>query len=248
MSAASLVKVPIAHRGLHDRAAGVVENTPTAARAAVAKGFGVECDVQLTADGEAVVFHDFVLERLTDGAGAVVARKAADLAAIPMKGCADRIMTLADFLGVVGGRTPLIVEIKSGFDGDLRLTRRTLEILRAYDGPLGIKSFDPVVLIEAKRLAAGRIPCGIVAMLDYSYPDYVSIDAPGKRALANLLHFAESRPDFVSWKVSDLPCAAPFLCRAGMGLPLMAWTVRTPEDRARAAAHADQMVFEGFVP
>jgi hypothetical protein len=69
-----------------------------------------------------------------------------------------------------------------------------------------------------------------------------------KNALANLLHFAESRPSFVSWRVRDLPCAAPYLCQSALGLPLMTWTVRTPEDRAIAARHADQMVFEGFVP
>ena len=81
-----------------------------------------------------------------------------------------------------------------------------------------------------------------------AYRDYDPLSAAQKHALANLLHFEESRPDFVSWKVADLPSAAPFLCSKALGLPLMSWTVRTPEDRARAAAHADQMVFEGFLP
>jgi glycerophosphoryl diester phosphodiesterase len=245
--AAALVAAPIAHRGLHDSAKGLVENTLSAARAAIAGGFGIECDLQLSADGEAVVFHDFTLERLTKGAGDIGARKAADLAAIPLKGTADRIPTLADLLHLVAGRVPLIIEVKSRFDGDMRLVRRTVEQVTGYDGPVGIKSFDAEVVAELRQIAPD-IPRGIVAQLDYSYPDYASLGAAEKHALANLLHYPESLPHFVSWQVRDLPSAAPFLCRTALGLPVMAWTVRTPEDRARAAKHADQMVFEGFHP
>ncbi len=116
---------PIASRGLHVRTAGIIENTVGAARAAIAGGFAIECDVQLTRDLEAVVFHDFALERLTEGTGRVIERTAAELAAIPMRGTTDRIMPLSAFLAELGGRVPLVCEIKSSFDGDLRLTRRT---------------------------------------------------------------------------------------------------------------------------
>ncbi|MGL4324607.1 MAG: glycerophosphodiester phosphodiesterase family protein [Beijerinckiaceae bacterium] len=246
--ASFLVARPVAHRGLHDAAQGVIENTLSAARAAIAKNFAIECDVQRTADNEAVVFHDFTLDRLTKSRGKVSDQSAAALAGVEYQACADRILPLQALLDTVAGQVPLIVEIKSTYDGDLRLTRRTMEALKEYRGPVGVKSFDPDVLIEAKKLADGKIPCGIVAMLDYSYPDYETVDAQRKHALANLLHFGESRPDFISWRVGDLPSAAPYLCRAGMGLPVMTWTVRTAQDRARAKAHADQMVFEGFVP
>ena len=248
VDASFLVARPVAHRGLHDAASGVIENTLSAARAAIAKNFAIECDVQRTADDESVVFHDFTLDRLMKGAGKLAEKSAAALAQIDYKSCEDRILPLQSLLDTIAGRVPLICEIKSAFDGDMRLTRRTMEVLLRYGGPVGVKSFDPAVLIEAKKLAAGKIPCGIVAMQDYSYPDYERVDAAGKFALANLLHFGESRPDFISWRVGDLPCAAPYLCRAGMGLPLMTWTVRTPADVARAKHHADQMVFEGFIP
>lgn len=247
-AAAVLVSRPVAHRGLHDRAAGVIENTLGAARAAIGKGFAIECDVQWTADGEAAVFHDFTLDRLTTAQGKAADFTAAALAGFAMKDTSDRIPTLRALLDLIGGRVPLIVEIKSAFAGDLRLARRTVEILLGYDGPVGIKSFDPAMVVESHRLAGGKIPCGIVAMQEYAYKDYEGLDPAAKRALANLLHFPESRPDFISWKVDDLPCAAPFLCNKALGLPLMAWTVRTPEQRAQAKAHADQMVFEGFVP
>lgn len=243
-----LVAKPIAHRGLHDLAAGVIENSPSAATAAIAGGFSIECDVQLTADGEAVVFHDFVLDRLTGETGAVVARKAADLTAIALKGSDDRILTLSAFLDLIGGRVPVVIEIKSRFDGDLALTRRTVEVLAGYKShPIVIKSFDPAIVTALRELAP-QIPRGIVAMNAYDYGDYDKLSADRKHALANLLHFTESRPDFISWKVTDLESAAPYLCRNALGLPLMSWTVRTPEERQRAAAMADQMVFEGFRP
>jgi glycerophosphoryl diester phosphodiesterase len=193
------------------------------------------------------VFHDFTLDRLTITEGAVNQRSAEALARIAMKGTSDRIPTLRQFLDLIGGRVPLVVEVKSRFDGDMRLARRVADVAADYAGPVALKSFDPEIVAFLHPLAPDR-PRGIVAMLDYSYPDYEGLSAERKHALANLLHFTESKPDFLSWRVRDLPCAAPYLCRVGMHLPVMTWTVRTPEDQARAADHADQMVFEGFVP
>lgn len=243
-----LIAKPIAHRGLHGLEPGVIENSGSAALAAIAGGFGIECDVQLAADGEAVVFHDFVLDRLTAETGPVVAKTAAELGAITLTGSGDPILTLSAFLDLIGGRVPLVIEIKSRFDGDLALTQRTAEIVAERAGqPIVIKSFDPEI-VTALREIAPHIPRGIVAMNAYDYGDYDKLSPDRKHALANLLHFGESRPDFLSWKVTDLESAAPYLCRTGMGLPVMSWTVRTPEQREMAAKHADQMVFEGFRP
>lgn len=239
---------PIAHRGLHNAALGVIENSLSAADAAISGRFGIECDVQLSADGEAMVFHDFNLDRLTDTVGPVVARTAAELGAIGLNGSDDTIPTLAALVDLLAGRMPLVIEIKSRFDGDLALTRRTVEIVKQHGGqPIALKSFDPGIIASLRALAP-TIPRGIIAMSDYSYPDYDGLDAGAKHALANLLHFNESRPDFLSWKVADLPSAAPFLCRSALAMPVMTWTVRTQEDREKASLHADQMVFEGFRP
>lgn len=243
-----LIARPIAHRGLHDVAAGVIENSIPAAEAAIAGRFGIECDVQLSADGEAMVFHDFVLDRLTETTGAVAALTADALAAITLKGSTARIPTLSGFLDLIAGRVPLVIEIKSRFNGDLALTRRAAEIVSARAGqPIVFKSFDPDI-VAALRDLAPAVPRGIVAMNDYSYDDFSHLDAAKRHAMANLLHFSESRPDFLSWKVVDLESAAPYLCRNALGMPLMSWTVRTPADREKAARHADQMVFEGFTP
>lgn len=242
---------PIAHRGLHRIAEGVVENTLTAARDAVARNFGIECDVQLSADGEAMVFHDFTLERLTAAAGRLDARTATQLAEIAYKAGADRISTLAQLLETIGGRTPLVCEIKSEFTGDMRLAERCAHTVAAYAGPVALKSFDPSIIAhlrrEAARLRIADRPLGIVAEAAFDHPEWSMIPPDDRRAMGHLLHWDRTRPDFVSWRVADLPHAAPFFA-GKLGAPVMTWTVRTPPQVDLATRYADQMVFEGFTP
>ncbi|MCB5176761.1 glycerophosphodiester phosphodiesterase family protein [Microvirga lenta] len=244
-----LVAKPIAHRGLHDKANGVIENTISAAEAAIARGFPIELDVQLTTDNEAVVFHDFELDRLTGDTGVVAERRLADLTKVEISGArgGDRIPSLKQFLDAVAGRVPLVVEIKSKFNGDMTLTKRVCEILSDYSGPFVVKSFDPDI-VATLRTSAPSITRGIIGELNYASKNDSFMSAELKHRLANLLHFSESQPQFVSWKVHDLPSAGPHLCKVLGNLPVMTWTVRTPEERARAEKYADQMVFEGFLP
>jgi glycerophosphoryl diester phosphodiesterase len=241
---------PIAHRGLHAAEKGIIENTIAAADAAIAHGFAIECDIQRTADGEAVVFHDFTFDRLTTGRGRLDAAPMRFVETIGFRATGDRIPTLRAFLERIGGRVPLICEVKSRFDGDMRLADRAAAVAAAYDGPLAFKSFDPAVMahLRAADPAHAVRPLGMCAEANYADPDYALLTADRKRALANFLHYRDTRPDFVSYAVYDLPHAVPFLCRVGIGLPVMTWTVRTPDERRAAADHADQMVFEGFVP
>ena len=242
---------PIAHRGLHDPALNIVENSRAAAESAIARGCAIECDVQITADGEAVVFHDFTLERLTGGAGRVDQTTAAQFAATPLRNASEAPPTLKEFCAVIGRRTPLICEIKSRFDGDLRLAKRVAEVTAAYAGPLAIKSFDPAVMTflnrNRRQLGIRYTPLGMVAQAHYDGPDedWSHLDAAARYALANFLHYRETVPDFISYRVDDLPGAVPYLCRSGIGIPLMAWTVRTDEQAAKARQWADQVIFEG---
>ncbi|WP_036302679.1 glycerophosphodiester phosphodiesterase family protein [Methylobacterium sp. 77] len=238
---------PIAHRGLHDRAAGIPENTVAAAQAAVAHGYAIECDVQISADGEAMVFHDEALGRLTGAVALVAETPVAALAALAVAGSSETIPTLPDYLAAIAGRVPLVIEIKSRFTGDLRLTERVAEIVRSYDGPVAVKSFDPS-LIAAFAGLAPDIPRGIVGETRQDDPAYATMSDSLRRSLSDLLHLATSRPDFLSWRVDDLPCAATFLCRHLGRMPVMTWTVRNPDQRRNAQDHADQMVFEGFRP
>ena len=243
---------PIAHRGLHDCGRGpLVENSPSAARAAMARGYAIECDVQLSGDSEAMVFHDFTLERLTAQQGRMDAFTAQQLCGLSLRGGADAITTLPAFLALIDGATPLVCEIKSRFDGDMRLAERVAACAAAYDGPLCIESFDPLVMAHLRAHGAAfgiaHAPLGMVAQADYDGEDceWSHLDAAHKRALAQFLHFEQTRPDFLSYGLRDLPHAVPHLCRAGLGLPVTIWTVRTKAERALALRNGDQIVFEG---
>ena len=145
---------PVAHRGLHDASRGILENTLPAAIAAIEHGFSIEVDLQMSRDGEVIVFHDDTLERLTTGTGRVAARTAADLADIPFKVGTARIPTLQDLLDTVAGRVPLVLELKSQWvrDPGTRLVAGVVAALEAYDGPVAAMSFDPD-LVEGLRHA-----------------------------------------------------------------------------------------------
>lgn len=238
---------PVAHRGLHDKTKGVIENTRSAFAAALDGGFGMECDIQPSADGEAMVFHDYTLGRLTTGAGRVDARLSASLKTLAFKETGDFMQTLDELLAQVSGKQALVVEVKSRFDGNIAICGRIAASVKDYSGPLVLKSFDPAMLV-ALRKAGVTQPLGIVAMGHYDYPDYALVSPEGKHALANLLHFAESKPDFLSWNHKDLPSAAPYLCRSQLGLPVMSWTIRSKAEAERARPYIDQIVFEGFDP
>lgn len=247
MSLDWLTARPLAHRGLHDAAKGVIENTPAAVTAAIAAGYAMELDLQVTADGEAVLHHDYALGRLTEGAGELAAMTAADLKRVPFKATGDRIVTLGELCDLVGGRALMVLELKSRFDGDERLVRRTAQVLGTYSGPVAVMSFDPAMMAQMRRVAPALVR-GIDAERHFSHPEWSRLGATQKRSMALLLHAGKTRPHFVSYRVQDLPGLAPFVARHIFRLPLLAWTVRTREERARADRFADQMIFEGFQP
>jgi glycerophosphoryl diester phosphodiesterase len=238
---------PVAHRGLHDRARGIIENMPGAARAAVDGHFGIECDIQLTADGEAIVHHDDALGRLTQGSGALLGMTAAELKAVRFKDTSERMMSLGDLCALVQGRVPLVIEVKSHFDGDRKLVRRMAEVLAAYPGPAAGMSFDPDQVMALRELMPER-PRGIIAERNYDEADWPETTPAQRRGMLHLRHAFRTRPHFVAYWVDDLPAPAPWIARHIFGLPLLTWTVRTQEQRERAARYADQVIFEGFLP
>jgi len=134
----------------------------------------------------------------------------------------------------------------------MRLIERLTSLIGSYDGPLALKSFDPAIIVHLRThpllLAARPRPLGVVGLCRYEDPEWAGIGAQDKHGLTHFLHFAESRPDFLSYYVEDLDTAVPFLLRQAAGLPVMGWTVRTAAQRRKAQQFADQMVFEGFVP
>jgi glycerophosphoryl diester phosphodiesterase len=238
---------PVAHRGLHDVTRGIIENMPAAARAAVDGNFAIECDIQLTADGEAMVHHDDALGRLTEGSGALLGKTAAELKAVRFRNTDERMMTLGDLCALVAGRVPLVIEVKSHFDGDRKLVKRMAEVLAGYSGPAVGMSFDPHQVLALRELMP-QLVRGIVAEREYTETDWPEASAEQRRGMTHLRHAFRTRPHFVAYWVNELPAVVPWIARNIFGLPLLSWTVRTPEQRARAARYADQMIFEGFLP
>jgi len=238
---------PIAHRGLHDRARGIIENMPAAAQAAVSGNFSIECDIQLTADGEAMVHHDDALGRLTEGTGALLGMTSGQLRAVKFRDTSERMMSLGDLCALVAGRVPLVIEVKSHFDGDRKLVTRMSDVLASYSGPVAGMSFDPDQML-ALREKMPALPRGIIAQRTYEEADWPEATLAQRQSMLHLRHAFRTQPHFVAYRVDDLPAPAPWIARNVFGLPLLTWTVRTPEQRATATRYADQMIFEGFLP
>ncbi|MXO61098.1 glycerophosphodiester phosphodiesterase [Altererythrobacter salegens] len=223
-----------AHRGLHTSAD--VENSPGAFAAAIARGMGIECDIQLSGDGQAMVFHDWELDRLTAETGPVADRTAAELGAIALGSSGERIPTLRDLLGLVRGRVPLLIEIKSRREmriGAVCLAVR--RVLEGYGGEAAIMSFDP-------RVAAwfGRNAPGIVRGLVVTEEN----DRTFIGTIRRYLWLWDAKPDFLAYDVRDLPSGFAAAQRR-RGLPLLTWTVRTPALRLLASQFADAPIAEG---
>jgi glycerophosphoryl diester phosphodiesterase len=238
---------PIAHRGLHDARCGIIENSLTAAHAAIAQNYVIECDVQLTSDGEAVVFHDFTLDRLTAAQGDIQNHSAHDLCKLQLMQSADTIPTLQQFITKIAGKTPLIIEIKSKFNNDLRLTHRVAEIVSSINAPIAVKSFDPACIAELRRIAP-HIPRGIVGMGNYECDEFSHISNDHKHDLINLYNFRNTMPDFLSWHFKHLEQLSKTLVKNELNHPIFAWTIHDATEAKMAKIYASQIIFEGFIP
>ncbi|HZF45730.1 MAG TPA: glycerophosphodiester phosphodiesterase family protein [Sphingomonadaceae bacterium] len=224
-----------AHRGLHGP--GVPENSLSAFAGAIARGMGIECDIQRSGDGQAMVFHDWELDRLTGESGPVADRPAVVLGQIPLNGGkGDHIPTLREVLATVAGRAPLLIEIKSkrGYHvaASCLAVRRELE---GYRGAHAVMSFDPRV----SRWFAAHSPRTLRGLV-MTEEDDRGIAGWARRHL----WLWTAKPDFLAYDIRDLPSRFAAAQR-GRGLPVTSWTVRTPELRQRAALHADAPIAEG---
>ncbi|GGB88563.1 phosphodiesterase [Novosphingobium endophyticum] len=223
-----------AHRGLHGP--GVPENSPAAFRRAVARGLGVELDVQRSSDGQPVVFHDTDLDRLTGETGPVARRSAAQLGAIPLAGSSETIPTLRQVLTAVAGRTPVLIEVKSRREQHpAALCLAVRRVLEGYTGPHAVMSFDPRVA----HWYARHSPHTVRGLVVSEGEDRA---LPGK--VRRHLALWRARPDFLAYDIRDLPSGFAAAQRR-RGLPVATWTVRSAEHRERASAHADAAIFEG---
>jgi glycerophosphoryl diester phosphodiesterase len=240
------LKRPIAHRGLHDAAKGVVENSVSAVRAAMGKGYAIEVDLQCAADHMPVVFHDATLDRLTGETGPVATRDIDTLRAIRLKGSSDHILSLPDLLERVDGYVPLVLEVKSTWARDGKFEAKIAEALKPYAGPVAVMSFDPYC-VAAFRNIAPALPRGLVAGR-FDVGNWPELSAMQRFAMRHLLTSAFAWPHFIAYDIAALPASAPLIAKFLFGLPLLTWTVRTAAERERALRYADAMIFEGIEP
>jgi len=247
IDAASLFKDPIAHRGLHDKSQGRVENCESAFQAAIEAGFAIECDVRLSADNQVVVFHDDTLGRLTQNKSTVRGLSVAELKKVPFNDGPDRIQTLPELLEQVSEKVPLIIELKSQWDGDEGLALRVSETIGTYFGPVATMSFDPA-LVKGVQNWLPHVPNGIVSEHYRDTEEWRFLSRFQRFKLSKMLHWQQSKPDFISYDINDLPSRAVSLFENLMSVPVICWTIRTPEQAAKALKICDQITFEGFDP
>jgi glycerophosphoryl diester phosphodiesterase len=234
-SASWLKDRPIAHRGLHDGNRLRWENTLPAFEAAASAGYAIECDVVLASDGVPMVFHDMKLKRLTGETGHSYRLDSAALAALRVGGTDDHIPSLSEALALINGRVPVLIELKGIDETNHRLVSAVANVLATYPGKAAIMSFRHW-LVRRFPIDAPGIPAGLTAE---------GITPSALEAHFSMLAHGLA---FASFNVNELPNPFVTLMREKLGLPVITWTVCTPEEVAKTRAHADQMTFEGFRP
>ena len=232
-----IVKTPIAHRGLHDEE--IPENSLASFENAIRHNYAIELDLRMTSDGQVVVFHDDNLGRVTGSSGYVNKTKLEDLKKLKLGKSAETIPTLQETLELVAGRTPLVIEIKN-MNKVGEMERAVWAILSKYAGEYCIQSFNPYSLewfkIHAPQVKRGQLSC---------YFKKADIGLVKRAVLKRLLLNKVSDPNYIAYNVDDLPNK---YVRKYKDLPLLAWCVRTLEQKEKAIKYADNIIFENVDP
>lgn len=244
---AAFLDRPIAHRALHDVSDGRPENSRAAIEAAIAHGYGIEIDLQLTSDGQAMVFHDYDLKRLTGAKGPVRQRSARDLAAIALTGSDEGIPSFPEVLELVAGRAPLLIEIKDQ-DGAMGprvgpLEKAAAACLKGYDGPAAIMSFNPNSVVAFAAQGTG-LPVGLTTC-GYLQEDWGLLPAATRKYLRDIPDFDRVGARFISHDHRDLTNPRLTEMKAA-GVPILCWTIRSAKEEAEARKIVDNVTFEDY--
>lgn len=244
---AAFLRTPLAHRALHDRTQRRPENSLAAISAAIAAGYGIEIDLQLSSDGQAMVFHDDDLDRLTLATGPITHRTATELRTITVRDSDDPIPTFTEVLALVTGRVPLLVEIKDQ-DGTLGPNVGALEAaaagaLRGYPGPVALMSFNPHSVAALARLAPD-LPRGLITSA-YDPTAWSPLPAAICDRLREIPDYSRTAASFISHEWTDLtrPRVADLKAQ---GAAILCWTIRSPTEEAEARKIADNITFERY--
>ena len=243
----SFLAAPIAHRALHDRDAGRPENSRAAILAAVRQGYGIEIDVQMSSDGQAMVFHDDTLDRLTDASGPIAAQSAKNLSETKLRDAAEGIPTLAEILRLIGGRAPLLIEIKDQTKAmqvtDGRLEASVAACLSDYVGPVAVMSFNPHAVATLARLAP-QIPRGLTTSA-FAQDDWAPLSPEVCERLRGIPDYDATESCFLSHEAADLDRPRVADLRS-QGAAILCWTIRSIDAERRARRHAQNITFEGY--
>jgi glycerophosphoryl diester phosphodiesterase len=235
-----LSTAPIAHRGLHDHARGIPENSLPAFDAAIAAGYPIELDVQQLGDGSLVVFHDDDLRRATGVDRALSSVTRAEIADHRLFGTEARVPSLSEALTQIAGRVPIMLEIKQR-GRDVSIAAEVQREIARYAGPLVVQSFNPFVMAWFRRHAGERALGQLAGVLERE--SWLT-----RHASRRLVTAALSRPDFVNFELRGLPDAwVEFVVRQ-FKLPLVCWTVRDEQGRKQAERLGINYVFENIRP
>jgi glycerophosphoryl diester phosphodiesterase len=245
---ASFFARPFTHRALHDRKAGRVENSLKSIKAALDAGYGIEMDLQLSRDGQAMVFHDDLLDRLTGEAGPVRDRTRAELETIALTDDGGTIPALDTVLELVGGKVPLLIEIKDQ-DGAMgpdvgRLEKATCAALDGYKGDVALMSFNPHAVAACGQYAPD-IPRGITTS-SYQAQFWPEVPEATRDILREIPDYDRTGSCFISHESTDLdrPRVAELKAR---GAHIFTWTIRSPAEEAAARRIVDNITFEGYL-
>lgn len=241
----AFLTTPVAHRGLHSP--GVPENSLASAQAAIDAGYAIELDIQPDATGAPLVFHDYDLARLTGGQGLIGAQQPDAVAGLRLLGTDQPVPTFAQFLELVAGQVPLLVEIK---DPDMGLgpnvgdlPARVADALTGYQGPVAVMSFNPHV-IAAFHAAAPDIPVGLTTCA-FDPADWQAVPPDRCADLAAIPDFDRVGACFISHDKTDLTNPRVDALKA-MGVPILCWTIKSADEETAARRIADNITFEAY--
>ena len=233
-----LVETPIAHRGLHDK--NIPENSLSAFSKAVEKGYAIELDVQLIADGTVVVFHDKSLSRMTGNDGYLKFLNKDDLKILKLKNSKEHIPTLQEVLDLVNGKTPILIEIKNEAKVG-KLEQSLIDILKNYNGEYAVESFNPFSLQYVKNHAPNILRGQLSGSFKGEKLAWI------KKFLLKRMTFNKSvsEPNFIAYEKECLPNR---FVKKYKKLPLLAWIVRSKEEYLKVIKYCDNIIFENFIP
>ncbi len=241
-----ITRLPIAHRGLHNVEQNIVENSYGSVKAAIEMGYAIEIDIQLTKDGQAIVFHDETLDRMTENSGNVMDYTLSELVSMTQKANGEKLLSFPQLLALVKGQVPLIVEVKCLSNDIKQLVDYVADELKDYLGEICVMSFNPMIIRQFKKIAP-KIVRGIVAERNMQPQDWPNTNALMRFIFKNLLHWPLIRPHFISYHLYDLPTFCIKIARF-FNIPVITWTVKSPKDAEHTYKYADQITFEQYLP